>query len=165
MGNTVLKITKPDKTTHVVPVANKAFYLSYNNRLPGDQKWKIEEVDEESVKDLQFIDETHVTPAEAVVKTKELQTQLNAKDAEIEQLKKLLAEKAGSNAPVVNEPSAPPASTPPAATGTAPKPKVEDVIALIQAATSVDQVKALIKDDERVKVNQAAERKIKELSA
>lgn len=104
---TVLKITKSDKTVHTVPVTNKAFYLGYNNRLPADQKWKIEEIDEKEAKNLPFVDDRHVTPADAVTKAQELQTVVADKDAEIERLKAQLAAQAQAP-PVPPVPPAPP---------------------------------------------------------
>lgn len=83
----VLKITKADKTVHVVPTANKAFFQSFNNRLPHGAKWKIEEIDEKEAKGLPFIDEDYVTGAEATVKVDELKGQLSEKDQQIEALK------------------------------------------------------------------------------
>lgn len=83
----VLKITKPDKTVHVVPTSNHAFYLANNNRLPEGAKWKIEEIEEEQAKDLPFIDESFVTPLEAQAKVADLQKESEEKDKEIEELR------------------------------------------------------------------------------
>lgn len=91
MANKVLKITKSDKTVHTTPLHNKAFYQGYNNRLPADQRWKLEEIDESEAEKLPFIDNSYVTGSEAVVKNKELENQLSVKDAELEALKAQLA--------------------------------------------------------------------------
>jgi hypothetical protein len=82
---TVLKITKPDKTVHTAPLANKAYYQHFNSRLTADKKWKIEEIDESEIPNLPFRDQSYVTGIEAVEKLKE-------KDSEIEALKAKLAE-------------------------------------------------------------------------
>jgi hypothetical protein len=141
----VLKITKPDKTIHVVPTTHKAFYTAQNNRLPADQKWKIEEIDEKDAKDLPFKDENYVTPGEAVGKVKDLQKTVEDKDAEIEALKaQLAAAQGGSNQPART---------------------AAEVIELINAATSVEQVETLAKGDERVTVKNAADKKIEALKA
>jgi Na+-translocating ferredoxin:NAD+ oxidoreductase RNF subunit RnfB len=140
----VLKITKADKTTHIVPVTNKAFYQAQNNRLPADKKMKIEEISEDEARKVPFIDNDHITGSEAVVKNLELQKSLEDKDAEIAALKAKLA---GVSAP-----------TPPKATAT-------EVIELINAATSVDQVEALVAADDRKTVKDAADKKIAALKA
>lgn len=140
----VLKITKPDKTIHIAPMVNKARLAALNNRLPANQKWRIEEITEEEAKTLPYRDENYVTGAEAQVKVSELQSSLSEKDAEIERLKALLANQGGQG-PV--------------------KQTAAEVIALIEVATSVDQVEALAKDDERTTVKKAAEKRIAELTA
>lgn len=141
----VLKITKPDKTIHVSPMFNKARITAHNNRLPADKKMKIEVIDEEEAKKLPFIDKDYVTGSEAQVKVGQLQSTVAEKDAEIERLKALLAGQG-------------------AGTGTAaPKQSAVEVIALIEAANSVDQVNALANGDERATVKKAAEKRIAEL--
>lgn len=89
----VLKITKSDKSVHVVPMINKSFYQSYNNRLPVGKKWKIEEIDEKDAQNLPFIDESHVSPLEAQAKVNDMNKQLTEKDQQIAALKQLLEEK------------------------------------------------------------------------
>ena len=139
----LLKVTKPDKTIHTMPLDNKAFYLAYNNRLPVEQRWTIEEIDEEEAIDHPFIDESFVTPLEGAQKANELQKVVVDKDKEIEELKKQLAEKQ---------------------TPAAPKFSADQAIALIGVAKSADQVNELIKDDTRVTVKAAADAKIAELT-
>lgn len=135
----VLKITKADKTIHVAPMANKARLHAFNNRLPANQKWKIEEITEEEAAKLPYRDENYVTGSEAQAKVSELQ-------AENDRLRALLSKDPGNAVTVVNRPS-----------------KAEDVIALIAVAVSVEQVQALAKDDERATVKKAAEKRIAEL--
>ncbi len=132
----VLKITKPDKTVHVVPVSNLAFYQAYNKRQK--QQWKIEQIDEKDAKDLPFKDETYVTGNEAVAKLSEAQKEIAA-------LKEQLAAKQTTQAPV--------------------KYSAVDAIALIEVAKTVEQVNAIVGDDERATVKKAAEKKIEELEA
>lgn len=141
----VLKITKSDKTVHVVPLTNKAFYEAYNRRQKGDKKWKLEEIDEEDAKNMKFIDETHVTPVEATKKLEE-------KDAEIAALKAQLEALAGAGADT-------------GANGAAPQKKANEVIELIAAATSEEQVNTLIAGDTRKTVIDAADKKIAALKA
>lgn len=146
----VLKITKPDKTIHVVPVANKSFYQTYNRRLPPSKRWKIDEIDESEAKDLPFIDETAVSPLEAVKKVDEL-------TAENERLKKLLAEKntgSSQSIDVTGSDGAGPQLT----TLTA-----KEVIEKVKNASTVDEVNAHIAGDERKSVQDAAAKKIASL--
>lgn len=145
----VLKITKSDKTVHVVPMTNKAFYEAYNRRQKGDKKWKLEEIDEEDAKNLKFIDDTHVTPVEATKKLEE-------KDAEIAALKAKLAKLSGNEAPVDNDAYV---------NESAPFKKATEVIELIAASTSEEQVNTLISGDTRKTVIDAADKKIAALKA
>jgi uncharacterized small protein (DUF1192 family) len=140
----VLKITKPDKTIHVSPIGNKARLHALNRILPADQKWKFEEITEDEAKKLPWRDENYVTGAEAQLKVSEMEKTMADKDAEIEALKAQLAAKAGGNEGQI---------TPPKATA-------EEVIALVNAATSIEQVESLVKDDTRVTVMKAGEKKI-----
>lgn len=83
----VLKITKPDKSIHVVPVTHKAFYQHQNKAiLPPDQQWSIEEIDEEAAKDLPLIDESYVSPIEAAAQSKTLRKENEALQARIKEL-------------------------------------------------------------------------------
>jgi hypothetical protein len=145
----VLKITKTDKTVHVVPTDNLAFYQAYNNRLPQEQRWKLEEIEEKDAKDLPFIDESFVTPLEAQAKVGDLQKDIEAKaqaiadrEKEIEDLKAKLEEKP------------------------APQPKfpAEMLVNLISVATTLEQVEALSKDDKRTTVIAAADKRKAELT-
>jgi hypothetical protein len=138
----VLKITKTDKTVHVVPTDNLAFYQAYNNRLPQEQRWKLEEIEEKDAKDLPFIDESFVTPLEAQAKVGDLQKDLDAKEKEIEDLKAKLEEKPA----------------------TQPKFPAEMLVNLISVATTLEQVEALSKDDKRATVIAAAEKRKAELT-
>ncbi len=139
----VLKITKPDKTIHVVPITNKGFYQSFNRRQKADKKWKVEEIDEKDAKDLPFVDESHVSPMEAVKK-------LDDANARIAELEALLAEKGADNtgnpAPVVEL-------------------KAADKIELIKVATTADQVNEILGTDGRATVVAAATKRIAELEA
>lgn len=87
----VLKITKTDKTTHIVPLSNKAALLKYNSLLPDSQKWKFEEIDEKEAKNVPFIDESYVTAGEAQVKVSELQDAMAEKEAKIKELEDKMA--------------------------------------------------------------------------
>lgn len=134
----VLKITKPDKTVHVVPKDNLAFYQGYNNRQPEGSKWKIDEIEEEEAKNLPFIDPNHLTGAEAQSKVADLTKVAEEKDAEIEALKAELAAKKSGKLPA------------------------DVAISLIATATE-EQIAVLIKDEERKTVKDAAEKRLAEL--
>lgn len=82
----VLKITKADKTIHVVPITNKSFYQGWNHRQPAAKHVQLEEIDEKDAKDLPFIDETAVTPLEAVQESKKLKDVVAAQDNYIKEL-------------------------------------------------------------------------------
>jgi hypothetical protein len=151
----VLKITKTDKTIHVVPMTNKAFYQAFNNRQPADKRWKLEEIDEKDAKDLPFIDDTHVTPAEAVVKNQKLQ---NENEAMAERIRALEAQIA-ANSKQAPDAKLPNGSGQNPSTTTPPQKTALEVIALINAASEVAQVEALIAGDERKTVLDAAEKR------
>lgn len=136
----VLKITKPDKTVHVVPINNKAFYLAHNNRLPAEKKWKLETIDEEDAKGLSFIDESFVTPLEAVKKVEDQAKTLLEKEGKIAELEaELSAKKAG-------------------------KLPADLVISLVATATA-EQIEQLTKDDDRKTVKEAVTKRLAELAA
>lgn len=83
----VLKITKPDKTIHVVPVTHKAFYQHQNKVILGpSEQWTLEEIDEEAAKDLPLIDESFVTPLEATEQSKSLKKRNEALEQRIKEL-------------------------------------------------------------------------------
>jgi hypothetical protein len=134
----VLKITKPDKTIHVVPVSNLAFYQAQNKRLKAGMKWKLDQIDEKDAKDLPFKDEDYITGNEAAAKLTEAQKEIAA-------LKEQLAAKNSAQ----------------------PQQKYSAVeaIALIEVAKTVEQVEAISKDDDRATVRKAAEKRIEELEA
>jgi hypothetical protein len=48
----VLKITKPDKTVHVVPINEQGVLpVSQQPPQPAEKKWKLEEIDEADAKE------------------------------------------------------------------------------------------------------------------
>lgn len=146
MSNKLLKITKSDKTVHVVPIVNKAFYQAYNKRQKPGKKWKIEEINEEDAKNIPFIDESFVTPMEAAQKLEDATKAISDKDARIAELEALLAQKNGGEEK-------------------APDLKAAEKVELIKAATSVDQVKEIAGTDTRKSVIDAAAKRIAELEA
>lgn len=83
---TVLKITKPDRSIHIVPLANKAATLRYNNRLPAELKWKIEEIDEKEALSLPGFDKDYIPMREAQNKLPQLQRLVDEKDKKIAEL-------------------------------------------------------------------------------
>jgi hypothetical protein len=147
----VLVIRKTDKTIHQVPLANKATLMAYNNRLPDAEKWGIEEMEEEEAKKLPFIDEAYVTAAEAQDKAKELAATVEQKDAKILELEaKLAALNAGSN------------STDLVLTKSM---NVEPAVEKINAATTAEEVNAMVAGDTRATIVKAVEAKLTALNA
>lgn len=155
-GNKVLVVTKPDGTTHIMPVANKASLMSYNSQLKNPaEKWKFEEMDEEEAQKLPYKRTDFVSPVNA-------QAKLAEKDAEIARLKALLDEKKGAttedtgaayNATDGGAPFIPPAS------GNAEKATALEMIELINKAESEDAIQALIENESRKTVLEAAAKK------
>jgi len=104
----MLKVTKPDKTVHVVDLGNKKFYQTMNNMIngPGEQ-WKLEEIEitekELAEGKIPFIDETFVT-------AKEAQGKVASMEAEIDHLRRQLALKSeggiGNNGALMDPASA-----------------------------------------------------------
>ena len=133
----VLVVRKTDKTIHVVPLSNKATLMSLNNR--SKLGWTIEEMDEDEAAKLPFIDENYVTPAEAQKIVVKMEATISEKDAEIEKLKALLAEKEGG--------------------GSGKKENVGVVVEKINLATTAEEVDKIVGDDDRAGVLKAAEAK------
>lgn len=89
---TVLKITKPDRSIHIVPLANKAATLRYNNRLPAELKWKIEEIDQKEADKLPGFDKDYIPMREAQSKLPQLEKLVSEKDRKIAELMAKLEE-------------------------------------------------------------------------
>lgn len=161
-GNKVLVVTKPDGTTHVMPLSNKARLQSHNSRLPVGQKWKLEEMDEEEAKEIPFIRKDVVNPGNA-------QAIISEKDKEIEELKRKLSALqggAGTGAGTTGDPGADYGTNgTPGGQGTqggqGDKPATAlEAIAKINAAETKEQVEALIENEDRKTVLDAAAKKI-----
>ncbi len=211
----VLKVTKPDKTVHVVPIANKDFYLHLNNRIfAGGPQMKLEEIDEKEAENLPFFDEKYVTGTEAQSRVSELEKEIErlkqaaekqqSMATEIDHLQRQLASKPpagefGNNGsiadpasasrpyvaetPLTGEPgstdgfnkklkeiaaaeaAAGQQSTAASTLTEKPAKTAEEVIASIREAKTADEVNSLAKDDMRKTVQDAAAKKITELSA
>lgn len=154
----VLVIRKPDRTVHSVPLGNRAVLMAFSNRLPVGMRWSFEEMDEKDAMELKPLDPNFVTAGEASVKLKEFEVAAKEKDNEIEALKaKLAALEAGSGspAPLVSEGGKP-------AVEEKQKP-VAEVVALIKAAKTLEEVNFLSHGDERKGVIDAAQSKIASL--
>lgn len=80
----ILVVTKPDKTTHKLPLSNKAAILRHNNLLDKAEQWKVEEMEEKEAEKVPFIDESYVTAGEALL-------QLDEKEKTIKDLEAKLA--------------------------------------------------------------------------
>lgn len=142
----VLVIRKPNARIEKVPLANKAALMAYNNKLKPEQRWSFEVMDEDKAAKLPHIDPNYITGAKAVQKVGDLQKAVTEKDNEIEELKKKLAKLSG-------EPAADSAKKDYAKT-------VTELVAEIKAAETEDAVNALVADDERKGVLDAAEKQI-----
>jgi adenylosuccinate synthase len=145
----VLIVTDYTGNLHITPVGNKGFYQSRNRLVKGKQfkfrEGMTEAEAEEFVKKNKGKDPDHInlSGAEKIIKDK---------DAEIEELKKQLAEKqkGGSSD----------AGTSDAGTGEAPK-TAKELIDLIKAATTADEVNALVSQtEERKSVLEAAQKQL-----
>ncbi len=144
----VLVIRKTDKTIHVVPMLNKAFVHSFNNRQSAEKKWKIEEMEEEEAANLPFVDETYITASEAQDKVKQLESSNSDKDKRIAELEAMLA--ANDNSGKANQGSI----------------TAADLIAKIATIESIDELNAIIGGGEtRVTVLTAINKRIAELEA
>jgi hypothetical protein len=81
-----LKVTKSDKTVHVVPMNNRTFYEMYNNKvLPEGKKMKLETVwltDKEYFEHA-AVDEKHLTGAEAQKIVKDQTSRIEELEAEL----------------------------------------------------------------------------------
>lgn len=130
----VLVIRKTDKTIHKAPLANKAVLTAHNNRLPAGKKWVIEEMEEDEAAKLPFIDDAYVTAAEATNKLKAIEKSVEQKDSKIAELEAKLA-----------------------ALGNPGQLTAVDAIAKIKAATTKEQVLAILGNDERKTVKDAAD--------
>ena len=80
----ILVVTKPDKTTHKLPLSNKAAILRHNTLLDKAEQWKVEEMDEKEAEKVPFVDESYVTAGEALL-------QLDEKEKTIKDLEAKLA--------------------------------------------------------------------------
>ncbi len=87
----VLVVRKKDRTIHVVPMANRANLMAYNNRQPVADRYKLEVMDEEEAKKLPFIDRDYVSASDAQVLLKDAKSELSEKDAQIAELEARLA--------------------------------------------------------------------------
>lgn len=86
----VLKITDTKGTNHIVPMANKSFWLGYNNRSKPNERVKIEVIDESEAAEVPYKDPNWVNPVAAQAQVGDLKKTVEAKDAQIEALMKQL---------------------------------------------------------------------------
>lgn len=88
----ILVVTKPDKTVHRMPLANKAGIMQYNNRVKLADRWNIQEMDEEEANALPFVNVDFVADEGAAAKIKAKENELAEKDAQLKALEAKLAE-------------------------------------------------------------------------
>lgn len=138
----VIVIRKQDRTIHKSPLANKAFLQAYNNKLPENQKFGIEEMGEEEASKLPYIDESYVTAGEAQKKAAQLEGTVSEQAQLIEQLKAQIAA-AGTGG-----------------TGNHVQLNAVDTIAKIKSATTKEEVLTILGNDERKTVKDAADEMI-----
>jgi cell division protein FtsB len=148
----VLVIRKPDATIHVVELSNQASLMQYNRNLKADKKWTLEVMDREKAEALPHIDPNFVSPGKAVEKLSQLAKENEAKDAEINALKDQLAKlQAGGGA----------ADPGKGAGGSGAKVydlTVTDTVKLIKKAKDAAAVDAIVGEDDRKGVLDAAEK-------
>jgi hypothetical protein len=166
MSNTkVLVITKPDKTNHILPLKNKAFWEAHNKRQPANLKVRIREMEVEEAEKLPFRDENYITPAEALTKANDLSKDndaLTKANAEKDQrIAELMAELEGKKAGGKKDSNADDDDNN-EDKGDHLK-KADEVIKLIKAATDAKDIDELIKGDTRKSVTDAAKKRIAEL--
>ncbi len=149
----VLKITKADKTVHFVPLSSKSFFEGRNNLLPVEKRSKIEEVDESEAENFKGFKDPDFYPG--------VDTALAEKNAEIEELKRQLAE-AKANQGADNTANAAAGGT--AAPALSRAGNATDAIATIATLNTVDEVNAFTAGEERATVVKAAAARIKELT-
>ncbi len=149
----VLVIRKQDKTIHISPIENKASLLAYNNKQSEGTKWKIEEMDEDEAAELPYIDESYVSAAEAVSKSKALTALVNQKDEALSQKDQLIAEMEAKIAALTSN----------GADTTKTDTAIELIEKINNAATEVE-VNELLGTDERKTVIAAAEKRIAALN-
>jgi hypothetical protein len=87
----VLKITDNKGTNHIVPLAVKSFWLSFNNRMKPENKVTITEISEAEAADVPFKDPSWVNPVTAQAKLGDLQKLAEDQNAKIEELMKQIA--------------------------------------------------------------------------
>ncbi|WP_346236752.1 hypothetical protein ABDK00_014045 [Niabella insulamsoli] len=127
----VLVVRKTDRTIHVVPVEQEAFYKSMNNRLKANDRMVLEVMSEEEAKKLPFYDKNFKGAGAANAEIRE-------KDERIAELEQRLAALQG---------------------GGKSEETAQEKIARINAATSLEDVILITGDDERKTVKDAAEKK------
>lgn len=85
MGD-VLVIRKSDKTIHIVPVDQEAFYRSQNNRLAANDKMGLEVMDEEKALALGFFDKSYKGASEANANLREKDDKIAELEAKLKAL-------------------------------------------------------------------------------
>lgn len=146
MSEKVLKITKDNGTIHIAPLNRKAALQHQNNLRPETKKWSIEEITEEEAKNLPYKEKDFVPlSAKSIVASK---------DAEIEQLKKKLAQFQSA----VQGGSENPGAT------TSVGMEWRAAVAKVGELTTIDEVNAFINGEGRKSIVEAANAKIEELS-
>lgn len=87
----VLLVTDYNGVLHITPLGNLNYYKSQNERNKGNQQFSFKEIEEKDaeafVKKNKGIDPDFVKPADAKSLLSEKNSELEAKDAEIEKLK------------------------------------------------------------------------------
>lgn len=154
--NQYVKITRPDRTIHFSPITNLAKLTFQNTLKKPEEKYRLESISltDEELAEHPTKDNSYSSP-KANNELALAQKLAVSKDKEIEALKaKLAAFESGS---VTKAPAAEEAKTPISH-------KAEEVVKLIEAASTIEEVEALIFDDTRVTVIKAAEKRKSELS-
>lgn len=162
----VLVIFKPDKTTAVVPLSNEAVLKAFSGRLPAAKKWEFKIMTAAEGDLVPFRNPDYVTPGEA----KTVATKLQAENRSLSDKNKELLERIAA----LEANSKKDAGTGDSKEDTDDKNKKVDtsaaprhymaVIKDIKAATTPEEIDALIGEDKRPAVIKAGAEKKDELA-
>jgi hypothetical protein len=178
MSDKVLVIRKPDRTIRFVELSNEPALQAHVAKLPEGEKWTFEKMSRGEAEKLGPFDNKYVSPAQAKSQLadaneeiKKLREQLATRGASPDGAGQLLGEIHKKESEVINTQSAQAESLQSqngqltSTEDTGKKTSAADLIKQIGEASTKEEVKELLADDERVTVQEAAKEKLKELKA
>ena len=130
----VLVLRKADKTIHIVPVDQEAFYKAQNNRLPVNDRMGLEIMDEEEAIKLSWYDKDYKSAADANASLREQEDKIAELEARLSALQG----------------------------GVKQETAVEKISRINEAAT-IESVNEILGEDSRATVKSAAEARISAL--